>query len=93
MLAPVQILSICLWNWFAATLFKKHYRSNPTEHTVPKSLGYRNNQRNLIKLCNQPGAATRAFVATSTGGPELLSHLAGNRLRQTISIVDLRADL
>jgi len=60
---------------------------------VPKSLGYRNNQRNLIRFCNQPGVATRAFVTTSTGGPELLSHLAGNRLRQTISIVDLRADL
>jgi len=79
-------------NWYAATLGKKRYRSNLTEHTVPQSLGYRN-QRNLIRLCNQPGAATRAFVATNTGEPELLSHLAGKRLRQTISIVDLRADL
>jgi len=80
-------------NWYAPTLFKKRYRSNPHGASVPKSLGYRNNQRNLIRFCNQPGVATRAFVTTSTGGPELLSHLAGNRLRQTISIVDLRADL
>jgi hypothetical protein len=80
-------------NWYAATLFKKRYRSNPHAAYVPKSLGYRNNQRNLIRLCNQPGAATRAFVTTSTGEPGFLSHLAGNGLRQTISIVDLRADL
>jgi hypothetical protein len=32
------------------------------------------------------------LLTTSTGGPELLSRRTGNRLRQTISIFDLRAD-
>lgn len=48
--------------------------------------------QNLIRLCNQFGVATRAFLTTSTGGAELFSHRTGNRLRQTISISDLRAN-
>jgi len=49
----------------------------------------------MLVLCfrNQFGVVTRGFVTTSTGGPELFSRRTGNRLRQTISICDLRADL
>jgi hypothetical protein len=81
-------------NRCAAKLFKKPYRNNPHGSRMPCQRALiENNPQNLIELCSQFGVVTRAFLTTSTGGPELLSHRTGNRLRQTISIFDLRAGL